>query len=71
MSSIYHAYQAYEQRVTRGEFDEMPGDHRKIIKPFKVKFSYRLGDWLIRTGLKLKHQTQAGHALTTSTMAER
>lgn len=63
MSSIYHAYQAYEKKITRGEFCELPGDH-KTIKPLDMRLSYRLGDLLVRTGLKLKRHACAGYPLT-------
>jgi hypothetical protein len=71
MLSIYQAYQAYERRANRGEVDELITPRIKVMKPIRLTFSWRLGDLLIRTGMKLKHQTQAGHALTTSTMAEK
>ncbi len=63
MLSIYQAYQAYERRANRGEFEELPGDH-KIVKPLQTTFSYRLGDLLVRAGTKLIQKTQAGHSLT-------
>ena len=71
MLSLYHAYQAYERRVARGELDIEPVAPKKASRFSHPPFTFRLGDLLIRTGMKLKHQNQAGHALTSTTMAEK
>lgn len=71
MLSLYHAYQAYENRLTRGEFDNLPARARKIKRIPQLPFSFRLGNLLIRTGVRLMQRTRAGHALTSSTMAEK
>jgi hypothetical protein len=71
MLSLYHAYQAYERRAIRGELDAEPAAPKKANRFSRPPFTFRLGDLLIRTGLRLKHQTQAGHALASTTMAEK
>jgi hypothetical protein len=68
MYSLYHAYQAYERRAGRGELDEQ-APLRRLPWAERSSFAYRLGDMLVRTGLKLKHQPLAGQALTSSSMA--
>ncbi len=71
MLSLYHAYQAYEKRLSRGEFNSTPATIRKARRVHHLPFTFRLGNLLIRTGVKLMQRTQAGHALTSSTMAEK
>lgn len=71
MLSLYHAYQAYENRLARGEFDNLPARVRKPREVPHLPFTFRLGNLLIRTGVRLMQRTQAGHALTSSTMAEK
>ena len=73
MKSIYHAYQTYERRVARGEMDcygtsPCPPRERSVRIPHEP-FLARLGDTLIRTGMKLKRAQRAGHAMPASTMA--
>jgi hypothetical protein len=71
MLSLYHAYQAYEKRLSRGEFSSAPSRARKAKEIHHLPFTFRLGNLLIRMGVKLMQRTQAGHALTSSTMAEK
>lgn len=71
MLSLYHAYQAYEKRLSRGEFDSTPARVKKSRRTPHLPFTFRLANLLIRTGVKLMQRTQAGHALTSSTMAEK
>jgi len=72
MHSLYQAYQAYERRVSRDELGTLTPIRRiSTARSPLPSLSYRLGDWLVRIGLKLKHQPQAGHALTSTTMAEK
>jgi hypothetical protein len=65
MESLYHAYQAYEKRAERGEFlpkskENSPSTHRALRA--------RLGDLLIRTGLKLQGRDCAGKPMAWSPM---
>jgi hypothetical protein len=72
MQSLYHAYQAYERRVLRGELTERTSaTSRAVIRTPRLPFTFRLGDRLVRIGLKLKQRALAGHALSSSTMAEK
>ena len=71
MLSLYHAYQAYEKRLAHDEFNSSPARVRKARQIHHLPFTFRLGNLLIRTGVKLMQRTQAGHALTSSTMAEK
>jgi hypothetical protein len=72
MQSLYHAYQCYERRVLRGELGKLtPAKFQPSPKVVRLPFTYRLGDRLVQIGLKLKGQAQAGHALSSSTMAEK
>jgi hypothetical protein len=55
MNPFYSAYQAYERRVIRGEFDNFPEKAQNVAaqpEPLLV----RLGDLLIQTGTRLKMQ---------------
>lgn len=67
MQSIYHAYQSYERRIARGEMD------RRGVVPRPCAASEplpaRLGEILIRAGLRLKRARRAGHAMPVTTMA--
>jgi hypothetical protein len=67
MKSLYHAYEAYERRVIRGELSTMP---RKAIKKSArhEPLLAQLGDLLIRTGLRLKQRTAAGKPMAWSPM---
>jgi hypothetical protein len=65
MESLYQAYQAYEKRVEHGEFlprrrDNYPSTYRTMRA--------RLGDLLIRTGLKLQGRDFAGKPMAWSPM---
>ncbi len=72
MKSIYHAYQSYERRVARGEMDPYGTSSRqRREQTLREPFLARLGDALIRTGMKLKRARRAGHAMPVSTMAEK
>ena len=65
MNSIYNAYQSYEQRAARGEFDGAP--KQAAGKPaLREPLMVRLGDLLIRTGLRLKRRYAAGKSMAWS-----
>ena len=53
MNSQYSAYQAYERRVIRGEYDIFADKTQKVSAPPEPLLA-RLGDLLIQTGVKLK-----------------
>jgi hypothetical protein len=67
MKTYYDAYQAYERRVIRGEFDNSP---RSAIKPTSPRepLLVKLGDLLINTGLKLKRRYATGKPMAWSPM---
>jgi hypothetical protein len=67
MKSLYHAYEAYEHRVIRGEFDSIPRKAVKSAAPREPLLS-RIGDLLIHTGLRLKRRTAAGKPMAWSPM---
>ncbi len=52
--SLYHAYEAYERRVIRGEFSAPPSKKSKIRISYREPVLARFGDFLVRTGMKLK-----------------
>jgi hypothetical protein len=68
MKSYYDAYQAYEHRVMRGEFDSAP-------KPTGMKLTGRepllawVGDLLINAGLKLKRRYATGKSMAWSPLS--
>jgi hypothetical protein len=68
MESLYHAYEAYERRVMRGEFSTHRLKKTYIRYSYKEPFLARFGDFLIRTGMKLKCRYATGKALTWSPM---
>jgi hypothetical protein len=65
MKSLYHAYEAYERRVIRGEFDTVS---RKAAQPASPRepLLAQVGDLLIHTGLKLKRRYAAGKPMAWS-----
>ncbi len=67
MNSIYNAYQAYERRVTRGEFVTTLRTAGKSSTPPEPLLA-RVGDLLIHTGLKLKRRYATGKAMAWSPM---
>ena len=67
MNSYYNAYQAYEQRAIRGEFDHTPGKTRKQSATCEPLLA-RVGDLLIHTGLKLKRRYATGKSMAWSPM---
>jgi hypothetical protein len=71
MYALYHAYQAYERRMVRGELDRAAIAHRAKRGALRLPFAYRLGERLVCAGLKLQRRALAGHALASTTMAER
>jgi hypothetical protein len=71
MNHLYHAYQTYERRIIRGELDKVPAAPHVHQSPIRPPLAYRLGERLVRIGLKLQRQTLAGHTLTSTTMAEK
>ena len=65
MKSLYDAYQAYERRVIRGEFDRpsrMAANRSAPREPLLAQF----GDLLIHVGLKLKRRYAAGKPMAWS-----
>ena len=65
MKSLYHAYEAYERRFIRGEFDFYPKQAIKLTatsEPLMVQ----IGDLLIHTGLRLKRRYAAGKPMAWS-----
>jgi len=68
MKSLYHAYQAYERRVGRGEFS--PRCHVEAVNKSAVHepILERFGDLLIRAGLKLKRRSATGKPMAWSPM---
>lgn len=72
MKSIYHAYQSFERRVARGEMDYYGTSPRlRRERTLREPLLSRLGDTLIRAGMKLKRARRAGHAMPVTTMAEK
>jgi hypothetical protein len=67
MKSLYDAYQAYERRVMRGEFDQTSRKAANRTVP-RDPLLAQLGDLLIRTGLKLKRRYAAGKPMAWSPM---
>jgi hypothetical protein len=65
MKSLYSAYLAYEKRVVHGE---MQGKTSKITNRAHLSVSLlpRLGDLLVRAGMKLKKQQVAGKSMSWS-----
>jgi hypothetical protein len=68
MNSLYQAYQSYERRVLRGELQDVAPE--KIRAP-RLTFRYRLGDRLVRLGMKLKYRAYAGHSLAGTARASK
>ena len=65
MKSFYHAYQCYENRAARGEFDRLPtpkASREALSKLLEVQF----GNFLINAGLKLKRHAGAGKTMAWS-----
>lgn len=72
MQSYYQAYQSYERRALRGEFQPTPPQSAAPAPvPASHTFRYLLGDRLVRLGLRLKGQAQAGMAFARSTMLQK
>lgn len=69
MESFYHAYEAYERRVIRGEFAG-PALKNQPTHPFPYfePILARLGDFLVRTGMRLKYRYAAGKPMAWSPM---
>jgi hypothetical protein len=67
MISVYDAYQAYERRVIRGEFDNTPGKVAKRIAPSEPLLA-QFGDLLIHAGLRLKRRYSGGKSMAWSPM---
>jgi hypothetical protein len=67
MKSLYQAYEAYERRVIRGEYRNV---YKKPCKNILQHESImeRLGDFLICTGLRLKHRSLAGKPMAWTPM---
>jgi hypothetical protein len=65
MKSLYHAFEAYERRVNRGEFYNPP---KKALKPSTPRepMLVQFGDLLIQTGMRLKMRHAASKPMTWS-----
>lgn len=68
MISLYQAYQAYERRVMRGEFSSSRPKDKYIRYAFQEPALARFGDFLIRTGMRLKCRYAAGKPMAWSPM---
>ena len=64
MESFYHAYEAYERRVMRGEFSSLRPGARPAGFASPEPLMARFGDFLIRTGTRLKRRYLAEKPLT-------
>lgn len=62
MQSLYHAYEAYERRVLRGEMSLPAPVKTSPTPPLRA----RLGDWLIQAGTKLKTRSASGKSMAWS-----
>ncbi len=67
MDPFYHAYEAYEKRVMRGELSN-PGTPNKNIHHYKYYETVlaRFGDFLVRTGTRLKCRYAVGKPMAWS-----
>jgi hypothetical protein len=68
MGSLYHAYEAYERRVMRGEFSNHRLARATNKSTSREPILARFGDLLIRTGLKLKRRYATGMPMAWSPM---
>jgi len=68
MKSLYHAYQAYEHRVVRGEFSTRRPVRATNQSAAREPILSRFGDLLIRAGMKLKRRSAAGKPMAWSPM---
>ena len=68
MKSLYHAYQAYERRVERGEFFTYRPAKATKKSAAREPILARFGDLLIRVGLKLKRRSATGKPMAWSPM---
>jgi hypothetical protein len=66
MESLYQAYQSYERRVIRGEFTRPQPRKIYIRYSFREPALARLGDFLIRTGMRLKCRYATGKPMAWS-----
>jgi hypothetical protein len=67
MKSFFQAYEAYEKRVIRGEFQNFPRKSRRITKHHEPLMA-RLGNFLIHAGIKLKRRSLAGKPMVWTPM---
>jgi hypothetical protein len=67
MNSLYNAYQAYERRVIRGEFDKVLGNTANRSVPRQPLLA-KIGDLLIQTGQKLKQRYSTGKPMAWTPM---
>jgi hypothetical protein len=65
MKSLYHAYEAFERRVERGEFS-LESTPKAPRQPISKTLEIRLGEVLINAGLKLKRHAVAGKSMAWS-----
>ena len=68
MKSLYHAYQAYEHRVIRGEFSPRRPAEAVNKSTAREPILARFGDLLIQVGLKLKRRYATGKPMVWSPM---
>jgi hypothetical protein len=68
MESLYHAYEAYEHRVMRGEFSARRPARAHNSSTAHEPLLAQFGDLLIRLGLKLKRRYASGKPMAWSPM---
>jgi hypothetical protein len=68
MKSLYHAYQAYEAKVERGEFSVRASSKSSGGRIHLELILVQLGELLIRAGLKLKRRYTTGKTMAWSPM---
>ncbi len=68
MESLVHAYEAYEKRVMRGEFSAPRSKEPVRRYSFREPLGARFGEFLIRTGMRIRCRYAAGKPMAWSPM---